>query len=411
MALVDTGKAIGAVTKVLQNRLREYLMALSTLTVADVSIGPVSEVSIGKPEPPTVVTNPRLNLFLYEIEMDANLRNHSLDEGQPAPLWLILKYLLTAFDKDGDSDSVGAHILLGEGMRALQGLAFLPLGSSASILSALGNNPEVMKVTFAQSSSDLLSKLMQGTDEKYRCSVAFTVSPVMIATGEAATYSLLVGVDYKNNQVIGEAGIKVDVIPSMGITISSVTPEKFAVNTVITIEGNDLNLDNLAVQLGTATLEIITQTPTSLQCQLKSSIAGTVIGAGSHAISVVQMLPSKRKRSSNLLIAHLLPTLNTAIPSGLTPVNPLDPNSNVYGKINLQGFLLGRNEDDVFVALYNEDGKTVKVFDELIPVISQMQTQLPIKSADAVPQGIYRLILRVNGQQARNSPEVRLEVP
>jgi Pvc16 N-terminal domain/IPT/TIG domain len=414
MALVDTGRAIGAVTKVLQNRLRDYLLTLPTLTIGDVSVGPVSEVSVGKPEPPLSATNPRLNLFLYEFQLDASLRNYALDEGQPPPLWLVLKYLLTTFDDQGNSDSVGAHILLGEGMRALQGLTFVPLGSTASILSALNDNPEVMKLTFDQAPSDLLSKLMQGTDEKYRCSAAFEVRPVMIATGEPVAYSLLVGVNYQTNTVIGEAGIHLDVTASMGATIAAIVPEKFEANSTITIQGNDLNLENLAVQLGAATLSIVAQSPTTLQCQVNGSIAGgTVLSAGGQPISVVQTLPSGRKRSSNLLVAYLLPTLTSATVSGLTRVNPADPASNVFGNIDLEGILLGRDRDDVFVALY-KDGKTVRVFDEGVPVppasTSQTRMRFQIKPTEAIPLGTYRVILRVNGQQAMRSVEITLPI-
>jgi len=38
-----------------------------------------------------------------------------------------------------------------------------------------------MKITFDNATTELLSKVMQGTDEKYRFSAAFEVRPVMIA--------------------------------------------------------------------------------------------------------------------------------------------------------------------------------------------------------------------------------------
>jgi hypothetical protein len=118
VALADTGKAIGAVSQLLRDRLLARLA------------GTVSNVRIGKPEMSGEgITNPRLNLFLYEIQIDPHLRNRSLDPGQSTPLWLVLKYLLTAFDEAGDSDSIESHEYLGEGMRVLQELSFLPLSS------------------------------------------------------------------------------------------------------------------------------------------------------------------------------------------------------------------------------------------------------------------------------------------
>ena len=134
-----------------------------------------------------------LNIFLYEIQYDANLKNTPLDEGQKPPLWLVLKYLLTAYS-EGESDSDTAYDYLGLGMQALQELSFLPLNSST--VRNLGDNPGVLKITFDEIPPDLLSKLMQGgDDEKYRLSVGFQVRPVMIAPDLPSSYSYLVGVD------------------------------------------------------------------------------------------------------------------------------------------------------------------------------------------------------------------------
>src|SRR5712692_7682350 len=185
MALAKTGKAIGAVTDAISERLKS-------------STG--LHISVGRPEPPgNVGAGGRLNLFLYEAQFDASLKNVPLDEGQCPPLWLVLKYLLTAFDDDGKtSDTIGAYENLGEGIRALQELSLLPLtpGLPAPLLKALSDNPEDLTITFDEASTDLLSKVMQGSDEKYRLSIGFQVRPVMIAAAELPSYSLLVGVDY-----------------------------------------------------------------------------------------------------------------------------------------------------------------------------------------------------------------------
>lgn len=400
MALADTGKAIGKVTKLLVSRLGSK----TSLSVAE-----------GRPEPPGNGTSDRqLNLFLYEALFDPSLKNISLDEGRPAPLWLVLKYLLTAFDSGGKSDTFEAHENLGEGIRAIQELNFLSLASpiDSEILKALQDNPEPLKITFDEVSSELLSKLMQGSEEKYRFSVGFQVRPVMIATGETPSYSLLVGVDYtKNLEIIGENGIKIPVIPSMGPTITEISPSKLEVNSTLTIFGTDLNLSGLSVMLGSAELAVTAQQPNKLQCVVNGTIAGGgVISPGSHPISVVQTLPTGRRRSSNLLVGDLLPTLTNAATNSLTRVNPADPTSNVFGNILLTGVLLGGANDDIFIALY-KDGKVVKLFDgldKLTVTPTQSTLTLAMPQADAVLPGKYRVILRVNGQQAKNSPEVEL---
>ena len=201
MALEDSGRAIGATTRILRERL---LARLQTL---------LSDVTVGRPEPPRgALNNPRLNLFLYEVQVDGHLRNQPLDEGQPAPLWLVLRYLLTAFDRDGESDSISAHELLGLGMRELQDLNFLTANGNV----ALNDSPDILKITFEDASTELLSKIMQGSEERYRCSSAFQVRPVMIAPGTPPEYALLVGVDYQNNAIIGEDGIRIPVLPLLG---------------------------------------------------------------------------------------------------------------------------------------------------------------------------------------------------
>lgn len=408
MSLADTGKAIGAVTKSLQDYLRAYVLTLPILSAGTDSVGPVSEVSIGKPEPPANggLTSPRLNLFLYEIQFDPSLRNESLDDGQPPPLWLVLKYLLTAFDQDGESDSVGAHLLLGEGMRALQQLAFMPSSSVASILGALQDNPEVLKITFDQTPSDLLSKLMQGSDEKYRCSIGFEVRPVMVATGEVPSYSLLVGVDYTTNMIRTdrEMGVQIDVLPSMGPRLSAIAPATVEPSGTLRIQGNDLQLSNLSVNFGSVTLPITARSPIELQCQLSPLSDGSQISAGSHAIAVRQTLTSGRQRASNLLVGNLLPILTTATVDNPTPAEAAQ---NVVRAINLQGTLLGMDQDDGFVALY-QNGQTMRVYDELVSIVAPPQTQrrVLIRDNTAIPAGSYRVILRVNGQQSKHSPTV-----
>lgn len=415
MSLADTGKAIGAVSQM----LREHLVNHPGVSADD--------ITIGKVEPASSSSNSRsrLNLFLYEILFDPNLREVSLDEGQPPPLWLVLKYLLTAFDTSGDSDSIEAHGLLGEGLRALQELSLLPLIGSVgplNTLTALSDNPEPLKITFDQTPSDLLSKLMQGSDEKYRCSISFEVRPVMIATSEPPSYSLLVGINYQDDSVIGEVGIQIPVIPSLGAAIAEITPTKIepGPTSTLTLRGNDLNLSGLAVKLGSIELPVTAQSPDSLQCQVNGGILdGRVISAGSHPVSAVQILPTGRRRASNLLVVDLLPILDSAAASSISPVEPTNVNSDVFGTIDLRGSLLGREQDDIFLALYR-DGKTFRVFDNLTimpsspppsPPPLQKHLQLVMLPAQAVPPGLYRVILRVNGQQAKRSPAVDLRLP
>ena len=410
MAFADTGKAIRRVSELLIDRLEELVKPV---------LDPGFRVTVGRPEPSDNGSHPegaRLNLFLYEAPFDPNLRNIPFDEGQPAPLWLVLKYLMTAFDRQDRSDSIEAHECLGEGIRALQKLSFLSLTDSTA--DALTDNPEALKITFDETTSDLLSKLMQGPDEKYRFSISFQVRPVMIMTDETPSYSLLVGVDYTEtpHNIIGEDGIEIELLPSMGPEITDISPSKFEVNDTLTISGSNLNLSDLSVKLGSAELAAVAQQPDKLQCVVDGSIeGGGVISAGSHPISVAQTLSNGRQRASNLLIGDLLPTLDNA------QFSP-SANPDVYGEITMTGILLGGEEDDIIVALY-QDGEIIRMFDDFTDYFeylrdnsiesTQSELVLGIEETDdgsVVAPGEYRVILRVNGQQAKGSPQVEIVV-
>jgi Pvc16 N-terminal domain len=393
MALANSVGAIAAVTEAVTLRLHEKTGL---------------DVTVGRPEPASAVPAvKRLNVFLYELHFDGALKNVPLDEGQQPPLWLVLKYLLTAFEDDGKtSDSIKAYENLGLGLRALQELSFLPL-APITRLDAVIDNPQDLKITFDEAPLDMLSKVMQGSDEKYRLSVAFQVRPVLIAPAALPSYSLLVGVDYTVPETIGEKGIKIPVIPSLGPTITEITPDRFERNATVTIKGTDLHLQNLSVNLGPVTLPVTMQQPDQLQFVVRDDIAtADVISAGSHAVTVSQLLPTGRRRLSNLLAANLLPSLSTAVTFGVinTVAVPPPPAGWRFGTIDITGELLGKdNVDDFYLSLYR-DGKTFAMLDvqnDTSPAgAPQTQRRFVMAQRDAVPPGEYLVIYRVNGQQA-----------
>jgi hypothetical protein len=395
MALADTGRAIGAATRAVKSRLGSQTGL---------------NITIGRPEAGGVA-NPRLNLFLYEALFDGSLKNHSLDEGQQPPLWMVLKFLLGAFDENGESDTEEALDLLGSGLSALQQSNFLSLaGLPVLDQQALRDNPEPLKITFDEASAELISKVMQGPDEKYRLCTAFQVRPVMVTTAEPPDYSLLVGVDYTQTPqvIIGELGVQNAVLPSLGPVIETVLPPRFEIGGEITITGTDLNLAGLSVRLGPVDLPVITQQPGQLRCRVDAAVVnGATISAGSIPLAVVQTLPSGRRRPSNLLVGNLLPTLDLA---GATAISGTA--ANAFGTLDISGKLLGTDQDDVFLALY-KDGSVVRLFDALtvppgLPPAPQTQWRFAMQSTDGVPAGEYLVILRVNGQQAKNSLPVRI---
>lgn len=400
MALAPTSRAIGAVT----NALRARITARTGINVL-----------IGRPEQNAGGTR-NLNLFLYEITQDPYLKNFALNEGEKPPLWMILKYVLTAYDTSGESDSVISHEDLGLALRAIYEDDLLKLdGLAANIVQALESNPENLYVTFDDSTVDLLARLMQGSDEKLRLSIAFQVRPVMIASSELPDYSLLVGVDYTQTPVsVTPQPVGVDVIPSLGAVISEIEPKGFEVGETVTIRGNDLHLSNLSVRLGTVDLPVTMQRPDELQFAVDANlISAAGISAGSHPLTVVQTLPNGKIRRSNMLVANLVPTLTAAVIDGNVSVTA--PPARVFANLNLNGVLLGNEADDAVLVFYR-NGSVVRMFDVLNfpavpPANPQTARRLEMTAGDAVEAGDYLMILRVNGQQATQSPMINLVAP
>jgi hypothetical protein len=406
MSLADTAKAIGAVTQALKDRL-------------DMRTG--KSVTVGRPDKTSGIGE-HLNLFLYEVAFDPHLKNTPLNEGEKPPLWLVLKYVLTAFESPKYSDSVRAHELMGMAIRALYQDDLLKLeGLITSTRKPLESNPGELHVTFDESSSDLIAKLTQGTDETPRLSIAFQVRPVMIASGEPGNYSLLVGVDYTKPPALAQPYVGIDVVPSMGARIEELSPTGFEVGDEVAIRGTDLHCANLSVMLGSVELPVTMQRSDELRFTVDPSIIGTrAISAGSYSVMVVQTLPSTgKKRKSNAVIGNLVPTLTSALTPALGPTIipgtlPGIPDT-AYTTINLSGKLLGNKYDDVILALYSgaKIYKTFDVFSALpnpLPLL-QPTRQLVMASNDAVPIGDYNIILLVNGQQAPQSPTVHMHKP
>ena len=403
MALADTGMAISAVTDAVRDRL-------------DSKSG--VHVTVGRPE---TNGNNRLNLFLYEIVFDASMKNISLDDGQPAPLWLVLKYLLTAYDTAGESNSVGALELLGVGVRTLQSLNYLAKDATPNLdyRAALDSNPEELKITFDETPSDLVSKIMQGggENEAYRVAVAFQVRPVMIAPDVPSSYSLLVGIDYTTPPtpptIIGESGIHIPLLPSMGPTITKIEPANFEADDTVTISGTDLHLANLSVLLGPVELQAGAQRPDELKVKVrKELVTGDLISAGGLPVTVAQTITPTRRRASNPLIGNLLPTVTSVAVSA--PGAGTEAGT-VTATIELGGLLLGNDTDDAFLALY-KDGQTVRVLDAFVEEAAipgpspgpQTRKMVVMEPEDGVPPGTYLCILRVNGAQAKQSLAITL---
>jgi hypothetical protein len=375
--LADTPEAIGAVTDLVRSRLSARLNSLN--------------VTVGRPQTAAGSgTGPKLNLFLYRVALDGHLRNTPLDEGQPAPLWMVLHYLLTAFDTGRDSDSVAAHRLLGRGMAALHELNFVrpPVTDTA-----LTDNPEPLKITFDEADTDLLSKIMQGSEEQYRIAAAFQVRPVLIAPNATPSYAPVV------LSVGPPATPGVVVLPSLGAVLEKIEPERFEAGDDLALTGADL-AGYTEVWIGDQSFPALPGPDHTLTTTVPLA---TTLSARAYPVCVARILPSGRRVSSNAVLGHLAPTLNGAAVGALanagTVANPL-----LHGTLTLNGRRLGGPDDAIFVAFYL-DGD-VRLMLEGAGTAAQTSLSVTVAAADALPPGLYRIILRVNGEQAASSPQV-----
>ena len=374
MPLENSKQAIGAVSDLLNAQLSANTSATS--------------VNIGRPETAAANAGPKYNLFLYQINIDEHLRNHALDQGQNPPIWLALHYLLTAFDTDKESDSADAHSLLGEGMLALQELNFLHPNSLA-----LADNPEPLKITFDTADSELLSTVMQGTDEKYRLSAAFQVRPILIAPSATPRYSLPV-------KSVGPPDAEgVVVLPSLGPRLESVEPQTFVAGSELTITGQDVNASVSEVRLGDQSFAVTEAS----EGQVKTTIpADTTLSSGSYALCLVRALSGGQTLASDSLIVQLLPQVTGATPGTPNPLSTTD--GNVSGDLSLNGTLLGGANDAIYVAFY-KDG-AVALMLEASGTTAQTSLTVSVSEDDAIPADNYFIIVRVNGAQAADAPEV-----
>lgn len=191
--------AIAAVTAALKDLLNDGLLNhdLASLGSFTVSATPPDRITTGANEPN------QLNLFLYQVTPNLGWRNAALPSrdasgariGNP-PLALDLHYLLSAYG----AQDLNAEVLLGYAMQLLHDTPVLtrqqlrtvlgavspidgsllpsPFGSLSAV--ALADQIELLKIAPVFLTSEDLSKLWTAMQARYRPSMAYLVSVVLI---------------------------------------------------------------------------------------------------------------------------------------------------------------------------------------------------------------------------------------
>jgi hypothetical protein len=116
--------------------------------------------------------------------------------------------------------------------------------------------------------------------------------------------------------------------------------------------------------------------------------------------------------SSSVVSVGLLPTITGMTIGALSKVSAA--NTNVFGTIGLTGVLLGTERDYVEFALV-QNGVAAVMLNAHDPTFTlpadQSAQRFAIPKEQAVPQGVYFAVLRVNGMQARQAFVLNMVAP
>jgi hypothetical protein len=200
---VSNALAIAAVTAALKDLLNDGLLNhdLSSIGSFSVTATPPDRVTTGPMEPN------QLNLFLYQVTANLGWRNSDLPSRSSngarltnPPLALDLHYMLTAYG----SQDLNAEILLGYAMQLLHETPLLsrdqlrivlgapspvggtilpsPFGSLSAL--ALADQVEQIKISPVFLSTEELSKMWTAMQARYRPTMAYLVSVVLIQASD-----------------------------------------------------------------------------------------------------------------------------------------------------------------------------------------------------------------------------------
>src|SRR5215510_5022353 len=192
---MSSALAIAAVSASLKDLLNNGFIAhdLSSIGSFTITAQPPDRITTGQTEPN------QLNLFLYQVTANAGWRNAGLPSRDRRgvcisnpPLALDLHYLLTAY---GASD-LNAEVLLGYAMHLLHESPVLtrqqlrtaltpgPFGNLSAV--DIADQIELLKIAPVYLGTEDLSKLWTAMQARYRPSMAYLVSVVLIQS-EART--------------------------------------------------------------------------------------------------------------------------------------------------------------------------------------------------------------------------------
>ncbi len=342
--------SIAAVTATLKYMINDRLAGqnLSMLGTVSVTASPPDQVDVGTGE------TDQLNLFLYQVTPNLGWRNMCLPSMDSngnritnPPLALDLHYILTAYG----SQDLNAEILLGYAMQILHET---PILSSSQLTAALTSTPlvdgsilpgpfgletavdlvnqiEQIKISPVFLTTDDLSKMWTAMQARYRPTMAYMVSVVLIqATNSisAALPVLKLGPD-GTGPTVGAGGV-----PSLATVQTATTPPLPAMRLgdLLILSGTNITTQgpvtaifaNLPVNLTQQLPTVPGPTPGTLAVQIPTgSDTPSLWAVGTYSVSLLVANPPAPSWTTN------------SIPIALAPIITVSPLTASVGPVTL----------------------------------------------------------------------------
>lgn len=311
-------------------------LAIATVTAAirrilkDIAVDSV-EITVKPPDAMRSPTKDSLNIFLYRVTPNTDLRNLDLPpsnrKGEPihkSQIALNLDYLLTAYTANDDELQAqrilaSAILLLNQNGVLTKDLILRMIESENGILSKsdLADQIELIKLVLHPLSTEEMSKLWSSFFQtNYRLSVAFRATAVLLESEGEPKLTLPV----RNHSLY--------VAPSRPIVIDNVEPQilEYNINAKLAINGKNLKAKKVIVKIANLPVEI-----TPNKCT-NSKIIVTIPENSTAGVKPVQVIhpifdspePEQQGFESNVAAFMLAPKIIKVYPTSISPGKDLN---------------------------------------------------------------------------------------
>lgn len=398
--------AIASVTSAIKSLLDTGLtnFDLSSIGSFSVSTLPPDRVETGQTEPN------QLNLFLYQVTPNLGWRNEGLPSADGnggrtgnAPLALDLHYLLTAY---GSKDT-NAEVLLGFAMFLLHQTPVLSRNYLRSVLTPspwgaalpaadLADQVELIKITPAFLGTEDLSKMWTAMQARYRTTMAYMASVVLIQPGPGGNVAppvLKQGPLDRGPVAVGSPG------PSLTSTRSAISEALPGVRLGDDVVLAGANLGDPPVTTARfehAQTKIVTTTPVAAG-PAPSTLVAHLPGIGEDAGAMHEWAPGLYTVTLHTTLPDVPAWATNAVPVALSPIVDVSPLNAAAGDLTLTVHCTPRirPEQEPLVTLIF-GSRQVLPATVTSPPDEQQPTELTF-DLEAVPAGEYLVRLRVNG--------------